>query len=328
LPAVTTQNQVVREDLSDALILADVRNTPFTSRLRKGDTLENMFFQWPVTQMGNRNTTPPPENQDVITFEGDQEDKLFNRAQEFNRTPRVSKIAQRVNKAAGNFGKYDQQVTKKVLEQKRDVETVLLSSQDSADDTGTVGAKMLGIARVVNDGTLAWSDALTTIKSTYRTPTAQIYTGTLANLNDEAQLISIMKSRFDNLGQTTDLVLFAGSSLKVQISTYFGKYSPNKANFTTVVRTTQEALDSRKYAGYGIDVFEGDFGTFEIVLVPFIEDQKWGYGLNMEYMKMRPLMYCEHTPLPFQGGGMSGLIDSILGYEFGDPRGHFKIAAT
>lgn len=328
MPAVTTASEVVREDLSDALILADVRNTPLTSRMRKGEKLKNMLFSWPLTNMGARNTTPPAENADVTAFEGDQEYRLYNRAQRFWRTPRVSVISEKVNDTAGNFGKYNSQVTKKVIEQKRDIEYVLLSSQDSNDDTGIVGSRTLGLARVVNDGTLAFGDPQTAIPTTFRTPAAQIYTGTLVTLTDEATLINILKSRFDALGQTTDLVLFCGSSLKAQISTYFGKYSPNKSNFTTVVRTQQEALDSRKFAGYGIDIFEGDFGTFELVLVPFIEDQKWGYGLNMEYIKMRPLMYCDHTQLPYLGGGLSGLIDSILGYEFGDPRGHFKIAAT
>jgi len=290
-----------------------------------------MEFSWPLENMsGTRNTTPPPENADVTTFEGDQERRLYNRAQEFWRTPRVSKIADKVNKSAGMFGKYTKQVTKKTKEQKRDIEFVMLSSQDSAADNGSTGSKMLGLARVINDGTLAFGDPLTAIPADLRTPSAQIYTGTLANLNDEATLIAVLKSIFDALGQTSERLLFCGSSLKVQISTYFGKYAPNKSGFTVVVRTMQEALDSGRFAGYGVDVFESDFGTFELVLTPWIEDLKWGYLLNMELMQMRPLpgMFCDHTELPYLGGGRSGVIDSILGYEYGDARGHGKIAAT
>jgi hypothetical protein len=140
--------------------------------------------------------------------------------------------------------------------------------------------------------------------------------------------VDILKNRFDQLGQTMELCLYAGSTLKRQISETFGRYMPDKPGFTVVVRTQAEAIDSRKFAGYGIDLYEGDFGTFEVVLVQWLPDQKWGLGLNMELIFMRPLMYCDHTYLPYEGGGTSGLIDSILGYEFGDPRTHFAIRAT
>ena len=328
---VGTPNEVVREDLSNEIILADVRNTPFSSRIKKGERLKAMEFSWTVEVLDDGSgvgTTPPPENADVTTFESDQQTRIYSRAQRYWRTPRVSVISEKVNDTAAHFGTYYRQVTKQTIGQKRNIERVMLSSNDSAADTGVIGSKMMGAARVINDGTLTWGDALTSIPSAFRTPTAQIYTGTLANLNDEATLINILKNRFDQLGMTTELLLFAGSSLKQQISTYFGKYTPNKSNFTTVVRTEQEAIDSRRFAAYGIDVFEGDFGTFELVLVPFIENLKWGYGINMDNVFMRPLMYCDHTELPYLGGGRSGLIDSILGIEWGDPRTHFKIAAT
>jgi len=322
-----TANQVVHEDLSDALILADVRNTPFSSRIKKGNRLTNMLFSWTLTDMNGRKTTPPPENADVTAFESDQQNRVYNRGERFWRTPRVSVIADKVNDSAGNFGKYNEQVKKKIEEQKRDVEFCLLSDQDSNDDNGTVGSRFLGLGRVINDGTLAFGDAQTAIPAAYRTPAAQIYTGAIDAL-DESVFVGIMKSRYDLLGQTTELVLFAGSGLKAHISEFFGKYVPNKANYTVVVRTQAEAIDSRKFAAYGVDVYEGDFGTFEIVLCPFIADQYRGYGVNMDYVQMRQVMYCDHTELPYLGGGYSGLIDSILGWEFGDPRGHFKIAAT
>jgi hypothetical protein len=277
--------------------------------------------------MGARNTTPPAENADVSTYEGDTESRIYNRAERFWRTPRVSVIADKVNDAAGGFGKYNQQIKKKIEEQKRDMEFCLLSDQDSNDDNGTVGARFLGLGRVINDGTLTWGDAQTSVPAAYRTPTAQIYTGT-ATLLDEPTMVNIMKSRYDALGQTTELVLFSGSGLKAHISQYFGNYKPNLSNYTVIVRTMAEAIDARKFAAYGCDVYEGDFGTFEIVLCPFIADQYRGYGVNLDYVQMRQVMYCDHTELPYLGGGYSGLIDSIVGYEFGDPRGHFKIACS
>jgi hypothetical protein len=328
MPAVLSTNQVVHEDLSDALILSDVRNTPLVSRMAKGDKLKSMLYSWTAENFDGRKTIPPAENADVSAFEGDSQTRLYNRGERFWRTPRVSVIADRVNDSAGDFGKYNHEIKKFIEEQKRDVEFCLLSDQDSNDDTGAVGARFLGLGRVINDGViLTFGDAQTAIPAGMRTPLAQIYTGTVATM-DEATFIAILKARYDSLGATSDLVLFVGSALKAQMSAYFGRYVPNKTNYTVIVRTTAEAIDSRKYAGYGIDYYEGDFGGFEIVLAPFIADQNRGYGLNMNSMRLRPLMYCDHTTLPYQGGGSSGLIDSILGYEFGDPRGHFAIRGT
>jgi hypothetical protein len=296
--------------------------------MKKGEKLKSMLFSWPVEKLGARATTPPAENADVSAFEGDTEGRIYNRAQRFWRTPRVSVISDTINDTAGDFGKFNHQVTKKIKDQKADIESVFLSNQDSNDDNGTVGTRTLGLARIINDGaTLTFGDAQTAIPAAYRTPLAQIYTGTLAAL-DEATFATILKARFDALGQTYDLVMIAGSSLKAQISLMFGNYKPNLTNYTVIVRTMSQAIDSRKFAGYGPDMYQGDFGNFEIVASRYIQDTKWGYGLNMDYMTMRPAMYCEFTELPYQGGGRSGLVDSILGFEFGDPRGHFKIQAT
>lgn len=333
MPAVLSANEIVREDLSDALILADVRNTPVTSRMKKGDKLKNMLFSWSLEKLGARRSGGIPENKDVDAFESDQMTRIYGRGERFWRTPRVSVIAEKVNDVAGVTGsKYNWQVTKKIKDQKRDIENEMVSDQDSQDDNGVVGSKFMGLGRVINDTTsvgasgaaLTFGDAQTAIPVDYRTPTAQIYTGALASLG-EPDFISILKSRYDNLGATTELSLFADSALKSHISEFFGKYKPNKDGFVVVVRSMSETIDSRKFPAYGIDLYEGDFGTFDITLVPFMPYTGRGYGLNMEYMSMRPLMYCDHTELPYQGGGISGLIDSILGYEFGDPRGHFKI---
>src|SRR4029077_3653345 len=122
---------------------------------------------------------------------------------------------------------------------------------------------------------------------------------------DETAFVNILKSRFDALGMTTELTLFAGSALKAHISEFFGKYKPNVANYTVIVRTQAEAIDSRKFAGYGVDMYEGDFGAFDIVVDPWMPDQKWGYGLNMENITMRPGYYCDVTELPYMGGGRS-----------------------
>lgn len=328
MPEVNSASSVRTEDLSPALIMSDVRNTPVTSRMKKGEQLKDMIFSWPAEKMGARRAGGIPENKDVDAFEGDAQSKLYNRAERFWRTPRVTIIAEKVIRNVDESkGRYNKQVTKKIKEQKRDIEWEIVSDQESTEDNGVTGDKFKGLGRVINDGTLPFTDVPTTIPAGFRTPAAQIYSGTLANFS-EANLRTMLQSRYDSLGATTELAFFVASGLKARISEYFGQYKADKAGYTIVARTQSSNVDSRKLNLQGIDVIEGDFGTIEIVLVPFMPTNLRGYGLDMDQVVMRPLMYCDHTELPYQGGGRSGLIDSILGYEFGDPRGHFKIAPS
>lgn len=341
MPAITAPSQVgVREDLSDAIILADVRNTPLLSRMKKGEKLKNMLFSWQVDKYGNRRAGGVPDNKDVDAFEDDRRTRLYGRGERFWRTPRVGVIAEKVNEVAGVSSEYNRQVTKKTKEQARDIEAELVSDQESQDDDGVNGAKFRGAGRFVNDAVsvgaggaaLTFTDTPTAIPTDYRTPTNQIYVGSLAAF-DETQALAMMQARYDAQGGSPELSMFAGSALKSQISVNFGKYVPNKSNYTVAVRTIAAAIDAKKFYGYGIDIYEGDFGTFDITLEPFmcttsspfVAAPRKGYLLAMDQVELRPFMYCDHTELPYLGGGISGLIDSILGPVWGNPLAHSKV---
>jgi hypothetical protein len=319
--AVTTQGNVIREDLSRAMIMIDMLATPFFSRLKKGDRLKALEFGWSVEKMGERRTDPIPENESK---------KLYNRAQKFWRTPRVSTEMERIiDTPAETKGRYKDQVKKKTKEQKRDIDKVLLSDRDSAEDRGIKGAgyALMGLGRVINDGTLAWSDSMTAIPADYRTPAAQIYTGTLADL-DEDDFKAMLKSVADNTGEVGEFTFYAGSTLKQHISDNFGNYRANKEGYTVVVRTQTQSIDKRKFAASVVDIYEGEFGIFDVEWEPYLPSPKRGYGVNMDMVQLRPGFYLDHTEMPYQGGGKSGLIESILGYEYGDPRTHWKVAPS
>ena len=325
---LTTADNIIREDLSRALILIDMKNTPFFSRLKKGDKLKALEFSHGVEHMGARRTDPIPENKDVDGFEGDDQKKLWQRAQKFWRTPRVSTEMERiVDNVDETKGRYKKQVTKKTKEQKRDIETVLLSDQDAKEDSGVLGYATMGMGRIINDGTLAFGDSLTAIPADYRTPAAQIYTGTLTDF-DEDDLKAILKSIADNTGQINEFTLFAGSTLKQFISDTFGNYRPNKEGYTVVVRTQTQAVDKRKFMAAVVDIYEGEFGIFDVEWTPYLPSPKRGYLVDMDDKALRPGFYLEHEELPYQGGGRSGLIESILGMDYGDPRSDGKIACS
>lgn len=337
MPGVMTADQVRHEDLGDSLILADDRNVTFLPRVRKGPKMKASPYGWGVEKSNQRRTAPVPEGIDVYAFEGDTAGKLYNRKQKWWRTPMVTTEAEELGGTLGASQQYSGQKAKKIREQSFDVETVLLSDQDAAEDRGVKdqGEALMALGRAINDGTsvgangiaLTFSDQQTAIPQAYRTPTAQIYSGYLvANdgvtpLFTEKNLNDILRGRHDQLGGTAELSFFVGTLLKAHLSENFGRYVPNKTGFTTVIRMTRESQTLTK----GIDVFEGDNGTVDITQCSFMPFTTRGYGLDMTKVQLRPLFYLRHSMLPYQGAGLEGLIETILGLEFGNPLQHIKV---
>ena len=350
MAGVFTGNQIVREDLSDAYLQSDVRKTPVTSRIRKGEKLKNiLLYSWAIEVMDGRSTVGIPEGIDATTFESDQQYQLFNRPQKFWRTPHVTREANEVNVAPADFGKYVKQVTKKTQEQQRDVEVRYLDDQDSQTGSATVGYQFKGLGMIINDGisigssgaALVQTDTQTAIPAMFMTPTKQIFTGTLYGDPamstpgfTEENLIDLLQSRFDNLGQTTELVMYADSNLKRYLSRFFAKYKLNVQGYTTVVRSETEAQTAKTFALYGADVYETDFGNMLVEIMQWapkstadnVSTVGRGYVLNLEQLQLRPSgRWMTHQELEDRGAGPRGLIESIIGHEYGDPRTHAKI---
>ena len=157
MAAVTTADEIVREDISNLYINLDKRQTPFLSRLRRGEQLTNIkLFSWGVEKYedGRDNVQQPgiPEGKDVDTFETDKQEQLYGRSQKFWRTPHVTTESNEINDTVADFGKYNKQVLKKTVEQRRNIEKRLLSDSDSRDDDGITGREFQGAGRFINDG--------------------------------------------------------------------------------------------------------------------------------------------------------------------------------
>jgi hypothetical protein len=338
MPGVTKADQVRHEDLSDALILADDRNVTFLARVRKGPKMMDSPYGWGVEKSNARRTAPVPEGIDVYAFEGDNAKKLYNRKQKFWRTPMVTTEAEELGGLLGASQDYKGQKAKKIREQSFDVETVLLSDQDAKEDQGVKdkGEALMALGRAINDGTsigasgaaLTFGDTQTAIPQDYRTPTAQIYTDYLVASDlvtptfTEKKLNDMLRSRHDQLGGTAELTLFCGTLLKAHISENFGRFEANKTGFTAITRLSRG--DSQTLTK-GIDVFEGDNGTVQIEQCSFMPYVTRGYALDMTKVQTRPLFYLRHSMLPYMGAGLEGLIETILGLEFGNPLQHMKI---
>lgn len=341
---VTSADQIVREDLSNLFINIDKRTTPYTSRLKRGEDIQNVkFFSWAVETYDGRMTEGIPENKDVDAFETDKQQQLYGRSQKFWRRPHVSVEANTVNAAPADFGKYNTQVVKKTQEQKRDIETRLLADTDSRDDDGITGREFMGLGRFVNDAVsvgvagaaLTFTDSQTAVPIAYRTPTAQIYVGNLTTGGvltfTQETFNTMLQSRFDSFGMAPEFSGFVDALLKRHF-TKIEKYQANMTGFTVIQQRYNTNLDAQNYVDYGSDIYETDYGKIDLNLVSWAPRTAAnalsgrGYFLDMTNMYLRASgLYLTHQPQEDKGAGPRGLIQSILGPQYGDPRTHLKI---
>ena len=341
---VTSADQVVREDLSNLFINIDKRTTTYTSRLKRGEDVHNVkLFSWAVETYDGRMTEGIPENKDVDAFESDLQQQLYGRTQKFWRRPHVTVEANTINRAPADFGKYNSQVVKKTEEQKRDIEQRLLSDNDSRDDDGLIGREFMGLGRFVNDATsvgvagaaLTFGDTQTAVPVAYRTPTAQIYVGALTTTNvltfDGDTINGMLQNRFDSFGPAPEFSGFVDALLKRHF-TKIERYIKTMTNYTAVQQRYNEPFNSPKYIDYGSDLWDSDFGAIDINLVSWAPRTSAnalsgrGYFLDMSNMYLRPSgLFLTHQQQEDKGAGPRGLIQSILGPQYGDPRAHLKV---
>lgn len=352
MAAVTTADVVVREDISDVYINLDVRKTPFLSRLTRGEQLGNLkLFAWSLDAYeANRDNVQAigiPEGKDADTFETDVQRLLYGRSQKFWRTPHVTEESNMVNSVA-DFGKYNSQVRKKTVEQRRQIEKRLLSDSDSRDDNGIIGREFQGVGRFVNDGVsvgsagaaLTFTDTQTAVPVDLRTPTAQIYvaalyvtsSGVISDLTlDGDDINAMLASRFDLNGASDELSGFVDSVLKTHLSR-LERYQKNLTNFTPIARTPMNAISQKNWQLYGADILDTDYGPLDINMISFMPRTTTGavsgrgYFLDMEHIAMRPSgLWLSHKQLEDKGGGPRGLIQTICGPRWGAPSAHLKI---
>jgi hypothetical protein len=344
MTGVTSADQIVREDLSNLYINLDKRDTPFQTALKRGDDLKNVkLFSWALEGYDGRMIEGIPEGKDVDDFETDKQYPLYGRSQKFWRRPHVTTEANTINAAPADFGKYNKQVVKKIQEQKRDIEQRLLSDADSRDDDGVNGREFMGLGRFVNDGVsvgsagaaLTFTDSQTAVPAAFRTPTAQIYTGNLTTggvITLTADTINgMLQSRSDALGGVARFSAYVDPLLKRHFTRIEG-YAPNMTGFTPVTQRIATTVGSREFIISGAELWRSDFGDIDINLDSWMPRRSdgtlsgRGYLLDMEFISLRfSGLYLTHMPIDDKGAGPRGLIQSILGPQWGDPRAHIKI---
>ena len=325
MPGLTETRQVgAREDLADFIAILDVRDTPFMSAVEKGPEPTNTLMQWEADIYADPKTTGTVDGQDVLNFENAAEgrQKLYNHVQIFRRTAKVSRLANDVNTVPGGKKELAIAIQKKLVEIKRDMESAFLSANAAQDDSGILPHQTRGM--------LSWATVTGSQPAYLPTPAAfcpasgQVMATAAASLV-ETDIQTLLKAIYDNCGMAGDYVLFCGSTLRRAFTdfTRFGQFASTNTSRIARMFTASES-DTKVSATTAI--FEGDYGTIELMSCPFIgwsTAAKLDAGLlvDMNRVKLRSNKPPAVEKLPDLGGGPRILIEAVMGLQVDNPKG-------
>lgn len=329
--AVAT-NKGQPKSLTDALYVSFAPECPFTSRLRKGKAIDQLFHTYKVKKKRNPVRSGASDGQPVTVSSGkNDEEEVVARVGVFKTSPRVGDLAkhngtvgrttaEENGKNPGTGATHMAQAVADHLQAiKYGEEIEALSDQESKPDQGpNNGSKFRGAGKWINNS--AQTDQ--PVPEAVRTPSNQIYAGTLANLNEEA-FDDLMALRFTANGTATELFGVFAPALKKAMN-LFTKRVPAVANFDTVIRYGPGK--ETKTVTRGVDFFDTSWGMAEFHPDIFLPTDQRGYLFDMKHVEMMPYgPGIEEEDLGNDGGGEAKVLRAMFTWHPGDPRAHLGI---
>jgi hypothetical protein len=157
------------------------------------------------------------------------------------------------------------------------------------------------------------------VPAQFRTPTAQIYSSTLA-LFTEAAYLALCRASFKQRNGAFAMHAFVGIDLK-DAFTNFSKYSDTVASKTAVRQFRQDA--SSQQVIISIDKLVLDTGTVDLHPVTFLQTNAdtglatanthlSGIQLDMDMVGLAYTRMPRVVKLPYMGGGQKAIVDAIF----------------
>lgn len=335
-----------QRDISNKLTVADAKNCPAFSMVPKGSQeYANLTMEWPTDKNLDPVHTATADGVDVTSFENPSGDyAMLSNYQQWYRPEgwQIGKLAQVAQNLPGVPSPKARAVAKKMIQLKRTLEASLCSDLDCKPHSGGVG----GVSRGMGSWISATAQTTNPVDARYRTDAGCIDTTASANLT-EAIVQDVMQASYQQTGQKKTFTFLAGPNHKKRYRAFQNTVS-SSTNSASVVRTfTQDATSKRIV--FAVDVYEGDFGTAE--LVPTLWNAFFDttnpttttaanndtqlaislarcYGVdweNWEWMGKQKPMSQELTD---DGGGPRGYVDAIGGSKCYTPLAEIKFAPT
>jgi hypothetical protein len=241
----------IREDLSDAIYQISPEDTPFMSNAGRGKAKQTLF-EWQIDSLANPDAANAQlEGDDVAAFDvSNPTTRLGNLQQISRKTAIVSDTNEEVDKA-GRDSEMAYQLSKKSAEIKRDMETILIGTNQGAVNGATATARKTGsllafVKSNTDKGAGGVDPVYTTLPTGVRTDgTQRAFTETI--------LKSVMQKQWTAGGHVDTLMV--GGLQKQVVSTFVG---------IAQARVDQPRKSMASIVG-AADFYVSDFGNLGIV---------------------------------------------------------------
>ncbi len=254
----TYDAQAIREDLSDVIYDISPTDTPFLSSITKKGSVSNTYFEWQTDALtAASGSNAVVEGAAVGTAATTATTRLGNYTQISKKVVEVTGTQDKVNNA-GKKSEMAHQLAKASKELKRDMETSLLADNAAVAGSASVARETKGAAafittNVTNAGTSGSHAAVV-----------------------EDDITAVAESTWNAGGEPSTILL--GATNKKLITAMSGRAS-----------STQSVVDDNKSIYNAVDVYVSDFGTFNIQLdryadqdiIYFLQNDMW----SVDYLR-------------------------------------------
>ena len=286
----------IREDLSDVIYDISPTETPFLSSITKKGSVSNTKFEWQTDALATAvKTNYHAEGAAVGAAVTTATTRLNNYTQISKKVVEVTGTQDKVNNA-GKKSEMAHQLAKASKELKRDMEMSLL-----ADNAAVVGSS--GTARETR-GAANFITTNVTDAGTSGSHAAVV----------EADITAVAENTWDAGGTPSTILL--GATNKKLITAMSGRATQ-----------TQSVVDENKSIYNAVDVYVSDFGTFNIMLDRFC-DQDIVYFLQNDMWSVDYLRDFQTVDISKDGDSDKKMLLVEYGLRCGNEKANGKIRYT
>ena len=313
-----------REDVSSGYNRISPEMTPMYSMLKKGKAPTAAYSEWNVDALADPDLTATIEGSEVTSFEnaGENRVRIGNYLQRKQRGWSVSDLEVLVEDAAVT-NQVAESKSKKLLEHRIDIASVIGGSQDLVAGGGASAAKTRAIGSWIASG----AQTTLPVDANYRTPSASI-DATAAASFDEDKVNGVLQSIFSQSGNLVNHKLFCGVTMKTLYSDF------SRVGVSNGVYRQNEDAGSNKVTK-NVLVYESDFGSLDIVTDLHLaadgtatEQAMRGYIIDPALVEVAFADGPTHTNVADVGQGPSGFYKSWFMLRVKNPLGLGKFNAT
>lgn len=240
-----------REDLQDKIYMVSPEKTPVVSAIRRFKATQRLH-EW------QRDSLATP-NKDNAVVEGDDRtgtaasptQRVANTVQLFDKVAVVSSTQEKT-KSAGRSSEMKYQISKRMVELKRDLEAMVLSDNVAVQGNSTTARKSAGLGAMLYSNVSHGGAGATPAHTSGLAATAQ--TAGTNRAFAESQLKTVMQSIYTNSGEMPSII-----SMTPSHKATFSGFAGIAANRVNVKKGSQGTIVG------GADVYISDFGELTVV---------------------------------------------------------------